>query len=180
MITDYEKLIPEGEYEFIIKTAEFSRNSNTGTVSVYIPAVVRNDVDGQEYTNDYIYHRIYKKKEPNKRDLDCEGYNADQINAICKAVGIPPGKKYQSLSDLFPELINGVFKAKVYHEQFNGKPNAKIGWPEKSAFPDCRHVWKEPQYKQSGINIYATEEPSTVDGTQVNMEVIDTDDDLPF
>ena len=180
MRTNYKKPVPAGVYEFIIKSAEFEVNRNTGTPSISIPAAVRNDIEGQQHANQYVFHRIYRKKEPNKADLDCENYNADQINAICKAVGIPDDKYYPSLQDLLPELVGGVFKAEVYHDTFNGTPNAKIKLIEKSKFPDCRHVWKDPQYKQNGINIYATDEPSIVNDKQVNMEIIDTDDDLPF
>ncbi|HPK26830.1 MAG TPA: DUF669 domain-containing protein, partial [Anaerolineaceae bacterium] len=89
------ELIPAGEYEVIIKDA-FEDISKSGTVFFNVPLIIRNDVE-QAYQNAYIWHKLWKKKEPTAEDLACDGYSFKQIQNLSKAAGLPNGKNYESI-----------------------------------------------------------------------------------
>ena len=162
-------LIPEGTYEFIIKNAEVAETKG-GTENIYIPLVIRNDV-AQEAQNRMVFHRIYRKKEPSPADMEFGGFNAAQLNALCKAVGLPNGSDYESLEEVLFVLTGGVFRAELYHEEFNGKTSEKIKFPKPSNYPASSHAWKKPAVKQNGLNIKGDEDFN-------KTEIID--EEVPF
>lgn len=164
------EIIPEGEYECIIKYAGEDA-TNGGTVYMGVTFVVRNDVD-QPCKNKYIWHHIWQKKEPTPADLACSGYSSKQINAVSKAAKLPNGKKYESLSDWADELKNKIVRVTVEHEEYQGKPQVKVKWINESKFPQCSHMWKN-----ADVDVSANDEPAPSE----NFEQIPiADQDLPF
>lgn len=164
------ELIPEGEYECIIKYAGEDATRG-GTVYMGVTLVVRNDID-QPCKNKYIWHHIWQKKEPSPADLACSGYSSKQINAVSKAAKLPNGKSYESLADWADELKNKCVRVTVEHEEYQGKTNVKVKWINESNHPDCRHKWKGSD-DVSG----ETSKNTTNDFQEVPTP---TDDDLPF
>lgn len=163
-------LIPEGEYECIIKYA--SENvTRGGTVHMSVTLVVRNDVD-QPCKNRYIWHNIWQKKEPSPADLACGGYSSKQINSLSKAAKLPNGKRYDSLEDWADDLKNRVVRVTVEHNEYNGKTNARVKWVNESKYPNCQHKWK----------INSDEKPTSAytNNNTDDFEEIPSDDDLPF
>jgi hypothetical protein len=161
-------LIPEGVYEAVIKAA-FENTTKNGAMYIDIPLIVRNDIE-QPRKNVHIFHKIWKKKEPNEHDRRCGGYIAAQINAISKAAGIPNGKPYASLEELFNDLYHKPVLVSVKHEEYNNQPQAKVDWVQPSKNPDCQHVFKtENAAPKPDISAGATLLPPSID-----------DDDLPF
>jgi hypothetical protein len=171
------ELIPEGEYECIIKYAGEDATQK-GTVYMGATLVVRNDID-QPCKNKYIWHKIWQKKEPSPADLACNGYSSKQINALSKAAKLPNGKKYESLSEWCDELKDKIVRVTVEHEEYNGKTNAKVKWVNESKFPQCKHRWKN-----ADVDVSADDEPAAgyANGDTGDFEEIPTptDDDLPF
>lgn len=166
------EIIPEGEYECIIKYAGEDATKG-GTVYMGATLVIRNDID-QPCKNKYIWHHIWQKKEPSPSDLACSGYSSKQINAVSKAAKLPNGRKYESLSDWADELKNKIVRVTVEHDTYQGKTSAKVKWVNESKFPDCKHRWKN-----ADVDVDAGDEPAP--GQQGFEEVpIPTDDDLPF
>jgi len=168
-------LIPEGEYECIIKYAGEDATKG-GTMYMGVTLVVRNDVD-QPCKNKYIWHHIWQKKEPSPADLACSGYSSKQINAVSKAAKLPNGKSYDTLSDWADELKNKIVRVTVEHEEYQGKTNARVKWINESKCPDCRHKWK------GADDIAGEAEPASQTAQQPSenfQEVPTSEDDLPF
>jgi hypothetical protein len=168
-------LIPEGEYECIIK---YAGEDSTRNATVYFGAtlVLRNDVD-QKYKNKYLFHKIWHKKEPTPADIACGGYSSKQINSLSKAAGIP-AKHYESLADLADELQNKTVRATVEHEEYKGEIREKVKWVNETKFPNCTHRWKN-----ADVDVSADDEaPAYASGNSGDFEEIPTptDDDLPF
>jgi len=174
--TEGSDLIPEGEYECIIKYAGEDATRG-GTVYMGVTLVVRNDVD-QQCKNKFIWHKIWQKKEPSPADMQCGGYSSKQINAVSKSANLPNGKKYESLSDWADELKNKIVRVTVEHETYQGKTSAKVKWVNESKAPNCVHRWKNADVDVSGDD----EAPAYASGDSGEFEEIPTptDDDLPF
>jgi hypothetical protein len=169
------ELIPEGEYECIIKYAGEDATKG-GTMYMGVTLVVRNDID-QPCKNKYIWHHIWQKKEKSPADLACSGYSSKQINAVSKAAKLPNGKSYDTLTDWADDLKNKCVRVTVEHEEYKGKTNAKVKWVNESKHPDCRHKWK------GADDVTGEAEPATAAENNTNnfQEVKTTsDDDLPF
>ena len=177
------KIVPEGIYEVVIKAVYEDVIQKTGTIYINVPLVIRNDIE-QPYKNAYIWHCIWKKKEPNENDLRCGGYISANLNALSKAAEIPHGKSYAGLEKLFEDLKDKPLRVKVKHETFNGKTQAKVESMAASKFTTCRHV-----YKQTAV-VSVASSPSAAynvpETNDINMEQFFTiddsleDEDLPF
>ena len=167
-------LIPEGEYECIIKYAGEDATRG-GTVYMGVTLVVRNDIN-QPCKNKYIWHHIWQKKEPTPADLACSGYSSKQINAVSKAAKLPNGKSYDTLTDWADDLKNRCVRVTVEHEEYQGKTNAKVKWVNESKHPDCQHKWKG----EEDMSKEAT--PAAAENSTNNFQEVKhmSDDDLPF
>lgn len=154
-------ILPEGEYEGVIKYAGEDATKG-GTMYMGVTIVVRNDVD-QTGKNAYIWHHIWQKKTPTQADNACGGYVSFQIQSLSKAVGIPAGKKFDSLSDWADELKDKLVRVTIEHEEYNGQTNAKVKWVNPTKYPECKHRWKSKDEPEDFEEV-----PSP------------TDEDLPF
>lgn len=167
-ISDGGELIPEGEYEVVIKYAGENATKG-GTMFLNVTTVIRNDVD-QKYKNKYLWHSIWQKKEPSPSDLACNGYSAKQIQSLSKAAGLPNGKKYESLESWCEDLKYKPIRVTVEHDTYQGNTRAKVKWVNASKHPDCKHVWKS---KTDDV-------PAASVGDNGDFVEISGDDDLPF
>lgn len=175
-VSEGSDLLPEGEYETIIKYAGEDATKG-GTVYINVTCVVRNDVD-QKYKNKYIWHSIWHKKEPSPADIACGGYSSKQINSLSKAAGLPDGKEYATLSDWCDELKNHCIRITVEHEEYNGKTNARVKWVNESKHPNCHHLWKGEEDIPADVDpVPATTQQPNDDFQEVKTT---SDDDLPF
>jgi hypothetical protein len=165
-------LLAPGTYEAVIKAA-FEDVTQGGTMHISIPLVVRNDIE-QSNKNSHIFHKIWKKKEPNEADIKCGGYIAAQINAIGKAAGIPDRKPYKSLDELFGDLRGKPVRVTVKHEVWNDKPQIKVDAVGASHFPDCKHVFKADSEPCHAGNIMVNGQHFATSDPGLN------DEDLPF
>lgn len=180
-VPDGSDLIPEGEYECIIKYAGEDATRG-GTVYMGVTMVVRNDVD-QPCKNKYIWHHIWQKKEKSPADLACSGYSSKQINAVSKSAKLPNGKTYDTLSDWADELKNKVVRVTVEHETYQGRTNAKVKWVNESKFPQCKHHWKTEQETAQAADVKSeagTPAPVPSSGDTGDFRELPDDDDLPF
>ncbi len=131
--TENSDIIPEGEYEVFIKSAS-ETTTKQGKRYINVTFVVRDDVE-QKCKNKYIWHQIWKKREPNQADLACGGYNNQQIQILSKAVEFENGRQFESIEDWCSQLEGRVAKVTVRHEKFNGYVNAKVQKIEKTKYP---------------------------------------------
>ena len=186
--TDYTdvqsfELIPKGEYEVIIK-AITERTTQNGATGLNLTLVIRNDVE-QKCKNRYLFHTLWKRKETTQADMQVQGYSFKQIMQLAKAAKLPSGKAYETVSDLCADLINHVMKVNVNHGQWNGQMREEVGFMNESAFPECKHVYKEKQTVSA--DTIAQKPPqqfagaATVDiGNLGDFEEIIGDGDVPF
>jgi len=143
---DYEKassgdgIMPDGDYEVIIKQA-LEDVSKSGTQYINIPLIVRNDVE-QQYKNAYIWHMVWKVKEPKEADKSSDGYSSWGIQTLSKAAGLPNGKKYKNLQEWCEDLKGKLLRVTVKNEPYNGNPQIKVKSMAVSKFPTCNHVYK--------------------------------------
>ena len=141
-------IMPEGEYEVIIKSA-LEDVTKGGTQYINIPLIVRNDID-QTYKNAYVWHVIWKVKEPKDADKACSGYSSWGIQSISKATGLQNGKKYAGLQDWGADLVGKLLRVTIKHEEYNGEMQVKVRYCNPSKFPECNHIYKDSKPAASG------------------------------
>ena len=133
-------ILPEGLYECVIKSASMNVTKK-GTEYFDVRLVIRNDVQ-QKYQNKYIFHSIWKKKEPSEADMQVDGFSFKQIMSLAKAVKVPAGKNYADLNEMGKDLIGRPVLAEIYHDTSSGQPNVRVKYVNESKYPDCKHVYK--------------------------------------
>lgn len=127
-------LIPQGDYEVIVKKAEEKETKDGSKKYISIQLAVRNDID-QKYKNKIIFECLFKGKDTGK-------YQMKQFNTISKALKIPNGKNYSSLDELLGDWNNKPMLVRIKHEEYNGNINARVGFYNESKFKgNCNHVW---------------------------------------
>jgi len=170
---------PEGDYECIILKAEEKETKN-GKKNLSFALVVRNDVE-QNYKNAYIWHTLWKRKEPTQSDMQVNGYSFGQIMAIGQSAGLPDGKDYDSLEDFCNDLLNRPIRVTIKHEEWNGNMQERVSYVNTTRFLNCQHKFKE-RSKASHTG-YAEKPQQLVNQavqTQQQQFVDISDDDLPF
>lgn len=127
-------LLPEGEYECIIK---FARQTATpkGIPFIDIPLIIRKDVENPK-KGGKIYHSLWMKNEPTQADMACDGYSAKQIQSLSKAAGLPNGKAYASIDDWCNDLAGKLIRVTVYHSEYKGKVNVRVRWANETQYPN--------------------------------------------
>lgn len=180
-------LLPEGKYECIVKDA-FPSETKKGTPYLDIRLVIRNDVE-QKYQNKYIFHSIWKKKEPSEQDKQVDGYSFKQLMSLANAAGLPSGKSYASVEELCKDFVGKCVNAETEHDEYDGKTNVRVKYCNKTEYPECKHVFKEAPaaadsntYQKPKQDAFA--QPATVrTPSDINLddfEEIIGDGDLPF
>lgn len=180
-------LLPEGKYECIVKDA-FPSETKKGTPYLDIRLVIRNDVE-QKYQNKYIFHSIWKKKEPSEQDKQVDCYSFKQLMSLANAAGLPSGKSYASVEELCKDFVGKCVNAETEHDEYDGKTNVRVKYCNKTEYPECKHVFKEAPaaadsntYQKPKQDAFA--QPATVrtpsDIDLDDFEEIIGDGDLPF
>ena len=182
-------ILPEGSYECVIKSAALSTTKN-GTAFFDVRFVIRNDVS-QKYQNKYIFHSIWKKKEPSEADKQVDGFSFKQVMALAMAVKIPAGKNYADLDEMGKDLVGKPVLVDIYHDTYNGQTNVRVKYVNESKYPDCKHVYKEAApaangqtYAQKPQQQFASAAvptaPTAVTADLSDFEEVISDSDLPF
>ena len=128
-------LIPEGNYEGIIKYAGY-KTTKGGTEYIGIDIVIRPDVD-QDMQNEMIERPLWRRKNPTKADQACGNFSAGEIQAVSKCAGMENGKEYESLEAWMKDLSNRLIKITVGHEIYKDKPQARVTWLSETEHPEC-------------------------------------------
>ena len=175
---------PEGDYECMIVKAE-ERATKNGKLGLNISMVIRNDVQ-QAYQNGYIFHTLWKRREPTAADMQVNGYGFGQVMALGKAAKLPDGKDYPNLEAFLADLVGKPVLVTLKHEDYNGQKQERVHYLNPSAFPEVHHVMKttaspsayaaqqQTQFAAQPQNAYAA--PAQA-GQYVQMPL---DQDLPF
>lgn len=158
---EYE-LLPEGEYEVIIKSCKQTTSKN-GTPCVNMQLVVRNDV-AQSCQNYVLWDNLWKRREPTSADMAVEGYSVKQVQSLSKAAGLPNGKSYADINEWAADLAGKLIRVTIEHEEYQGSKYARVKWRNESKQPTCKHIWKK-------------EEANVPD---VGYAELDEDEDVPF
>lgn len=188
--TNYENigggLLPVGKYECIVKDAIPTVTKN-GTPYLDIRFVIRNDVE-QKYQNKYIFHSIWKKKNPTEQDKQTDNYNFSQLMNLANAVKLPSGKDYASVDELCKDFIGKCCNVEIGHDEYNGQTRERVKFCYQTSFPECRHVFKTAGSSQQ-VNNTSPNQPKQDAFTQPataqppidlnDFEEIGTDD-IPF
>ena len=160
-----DRLIPEGDYEVIIQSA-YEDATKGGTQYINIPLIVRNDIE-QPYKNAYIWHSIWRAKNPTDRDKIFGGYLSSQLLRVCQAVGIPSDTRFEDLTALLDTLSGKLLRVKVKHNEYNNTITAKVQYINETQAKECHHIFK---FKDDAAAL------AQVDGAIVEAK----DEDLPF
>lgn len=180
------ELLPEGKYEVIIRSAGLN-TTKKGTPYIDIRMVIRNDIQQQKYQNKYIFHSIWKKKEPTPSDNQVDGYSFKQLMALAKAAKLPAGKNYAAIGDLCKDFINRCVNVEIEHQtDDNGKVHERVKYVKDTVYPECKHVYKElptisnTAYKPPKQDAFA--QPPTVQPYTLDINDFEeiTSGDLPF
>ena len=183
--TDYEDvndfdLIPKGEYEVIITKIE-ERTTQKGATGLNFTLVIRNDVE-QNCKNRCIFHTLWKRKEPTKKDMQVQGYSFKQVMQLAKAVGLPSGKSYETVYNLCDELGGRVMRVTVGHKEYNGRTNEEVKYMNETKFPENKHTFKtavtSDTVAQKAPETFANS--GTSYGGMDDYEDILSDGDVPF
>lgn len=169
---------PEGNYECIIVKAE-ERATKNGKLGLNISMVIRNDVE-QGYKNGYIFHTLWKRREPTKADMQVQGYSFGQIMALGKAAQLPDGKDYPDLAAFLADLVGKPVRATLKHEEYEGKKQERVSWLNPTQFAQVSHVMKT----SASPSAYAAQTQTTfanqaAQPTQGYAQM-PLDEDLPF
>lgn len=173
-------LKPEGVYECLITSAE-ERTTKNGATGLNLSLVIRNDVE-QKFKNGYIFHTLWKRREPTAEDMQVGGYGFGQVMALGKAAGLTDGKEYAGLEDFLADLMKRPVRVTLKHEKYNGKLYERVDYLDQTAFKEVRHIMKKPsvnsQYQAPPATQYAAQAAQTVQAAQFKQ--LPLDDDLPF
>ena len=183
-VNDEYGLIPAGQYEAIIKNIE-ERTTPNGATGLNLSLVIRNDVE-QSYQNRYLFHTLWKRREPTEADMQVQGYSFKQVMILAKSAALPSGKAYKDVHELCADLIGHVLRVTVAHEEYNNNTHEIIKYMNESKVPDCRHVFKEKPAvtaetvaKRPPETFAGTGTPAGIGGLEDFEEIIG-DDDVPF
>ncbi len=178
-------LIPEGEYEVVIKNIE-ERTTKNGAVGINLSLVIRNDVE-QKCKNRYLFCTYWKRKEPTPADMQVQGYSFKQIMRLAKSANLPGGKAYENVQELCADLMKRPLRVTVEHEMndYTGKLRENIRYINESNFPGCKHVFRE---KKTAVTAdTAAQKPqeqfagqAAIIGNPDEYEEILSDGDVPF
>lgn len=170
---------PVGDYECLIMKIE-ERTTKNGATGLNFSMVIRNDVE-QGYKNGFIFHTIWKRREPTQADMQVNGYGFGQIMALGKAANLPNGKDYENLEQFVGELINKPVLVTLKHEEYNGKQQERVNYINATKYPEVKHVPKNKSNTKVGAT-YAkpAQQFATTQGGQQGFTEISDDDDLPF
>lgn len=155
-----EAILPEGEYECIIKEA-YQTVSRKGTPFIGIPLTIRTDVRENPQRGGEIFHCMWMKKSPNQADLACDGYSAKQVQMLSNAAGLPNGKKYADIDEWCEDLEGRPIRATVEHAEYRGSTSARVKWVNETFYPNVLKA-KDAHAKPD------------------DFTTVDDDDDLPF
>ncbi len=156
--TNYEnigsgsELLPAGKYECIVRDAVPAVTKN-GTPYLDIRFVVRNDVS-QKYQNKYIFHSIWKKKEPSEQDKQTDNYSFKQLMNLANAVKLPSGKNYASVAELCKDIAGKCCNVEIEHGEYGGQTRERVKFCNQTAYPECRHVFKTAGTQQVNSNTH--------------------------
>lgn len=173
------ELISEGDYEVIIKNAE-ERTTNGGKKYLNLWLVIRNDVE-QKYKNRYIFHTLWKRKEPTEADMQVEGYGFGWIMMLAESAGLPSGKNYETIGDFCKDLTNRTLLVSVEHDDYNGSMREKVVYINETQFPVCKHIFNKnsvtsDEISQNSDEKFVNSNKNTLD----DFEEILSDEDVPF
>jgi len=138
--SDLSEMLPEGTYEMII-TGAGEETDQTGKSRLSIAMVIRNDVQ-QEHQNYMFYHAMFKLKDPKPVDAQTCNYSFNSIMRIAQSAKLPESKQYNNLGELLADFINRPVKVDIYHDEYNGKKNARIKYWYASDVPEIKHAFK--------------------------------------
>lgn len=182
------ELLPEGKYECIVKDALPAATKN-GTPFLDIRFVIRNDVS-QKYQNKYIFHSIWKKKEPSEQDRQVDNYSFKQLMNLANAVKLPSGKNYASVEELCKDFVGKCCNVEIEHQKGNDdKIRERVKFCNQTAYSECKHAFKTAGTQQVGNNTYsqpkqdAFAQPATAQQfTPTDLEGFEeiSADDIPF
>jgi hypothetical protein len=140
-VNDDYGILPEGDYEVIIRNIE-ERTTKKGATGLNLSLVVRNDIE-QKFKDRYIFYTLWKKKEPTEADKQVQGYIFNQIMRLAKSAKLPNGKAYESVMDLCKDLMHRPIKVTLEHREWNGRQQENVKYVNASEYPNCKHVFKE-------------------------------------
>lgn len=156
----FEGGLADGTYETVIENM-FEDATQSGSEYIDIRLVVRNDIE-QKGKNSLIFPKIWKAKATGK-------YNKSMLNTIGKYAKMDATKQYNSLQDVFDDLIGKPLKVTVKNEksEYNGNTyeNLNVKRWEFTEFPNVQHQFKPKEDPNA---------EAKVEGREI------TDDDLPF
>ncbi len=187
-VKDSYDILPEGEYEVVIRNIE-ERTTKNGATGLNLSLIVRNDVK-QDFKDRYIFYTLWKRKEPTAADKQVQGYSFNQIMRLAKSAGLPSGKAYETLQDMCSDLMHRTIKVTLEHREYNGKQQKNVKYVNATAFPDCKHVFKEKkqvsgdavaQKPQESFAAAAPQQPENLSiGDLDGFEEIVSTEDVPF
>lgn len=179
--TQNNGLKPEGDYEVLIVKIEERTNKN-GKTKMNFSMVIRNDVE-QAYKNGYIFHELWKRREPTAADLQVDGYGFGQVMALGQAAQLPDGKDYPNLNAFMQDLINKPVRVTLRHEKFNDREREIVSYLSPTKYPEVRHVMKTASptgYASQQPAQYASQNNAVQAAQAAQYAPVPTDDDLPF
>lgn len=175
-VQDYS-LIPVGEYETIIQKIE-ERTTQKGATGLNVMLVIRNDVE-QNCKNRCVFYTLWKRKQPTHEDLQVQGYGFSQIMQLAKSAGLDNNMEYENIYELCKDLVNRTIRAKVIHEEYNGKTNERVHYVNASRFPECTHKFKKTVGADTAVPKNQEQSANVNADSQVFEEIIN-DTDVPF
>lgn len=177
--TQNDNLKPEGDYEVLVMKIE-ERVTPKGKTGLNLSMVIRNDVE-QPYQNGFIFHTLWKRREPTAEDMQVNGYGFGQMMALAQAACLPDGKDYADLGEFLGEIAKKPLRVTVKHEVYQNVKRERVSFLQATQFPQVRHVFKQ----KASPDAYAAPPTQTTYAAQAAQAAgyaapPITDDDIPF
>lgn len=176
--TQSDGLKPEGDYEVIVAKIEEHVTPN-GKTGLNLSLVIRNDVE-QPYKNGFLFHTLWKRREPTAADMQVNGYGFGQMMALGQAARLPDGKDYADLGEFLGDIAQKPLRVTVRHELYQNVKRERVSVLQATQFPEVRHVFRQ----QAGANTYAAPAPQVNYAADRRSGYASapplTDDDIPF
>lgn len=135
---DNNSIIPEGDYEVVIKEVKEGTSTNKGTPYVQFELVIRNDIN-QQYKNKHLWYVVYDTPTTRER-----GIFPGNIYKVLKHAGIPDKSEFKDYQDVTRAIFGRPIIATVKHSEYNGQTQEKVNFIGPTKFPQCHHQWQAP------------------------------------
>ena len=133
---DNNSIVPEGDYEVVIKEVKEGVSTQKGTPFVQFELIIRNDIN-QQFKNKHLWYVVYDT--PITRE---KGQYPGNIWKVLQNAGVPDKSTFKDYQDVTRTIYGRPVVATVKHQDYNGNKQARVTYISATKFPQCQHNFR--------------------------------------